>query len=74
MARKKEKVFGGHKLRVHMGKLGIEHKHTHRVPHSKISISGKSQTHLGDNPGASSRPLLHIVADLITLKPSLTDG
>lgn len=57
-----------------MGKLGIEHKHTHRVPHSKISISGKSQTHLGDNPGASSRPLLHIVADLITLKPSLTDG
>lgn len=42
------------KLQVHMGTLGIEHKHPHRVPHSEISTNDKSQTHLGEK-----RPLVH---------------
>lgn len=42
------------KLQVHMGTLGIKHKHTHTVPHTEVSTSDKSQTHLGEK-----RPLVH---------------
>lgn len=62
-------------LQVCMGTLENKCRHTHSTTHwirHKWRITDSFVCR--KTSGASSRPLLHIVADLITPKPSPTDG